>query len=80
MTQPFDAALVLGRASDCDIRVDDEYVSDHHARLTRDPLGVVWIEDLGSTNGTWVNGVKVYGPTPLTRGDTLRIGNTEQRV
>lgn len=76
MTEPTDTATI-GTAADCTVRVDDEYASSHHARVTRDQAGQMWIQDLGSTNGTWVNGVRVYARTPLQRGDQIRIGRTE---
>lgn len=70
-------SLTIGRGEDCDVRVDDEYASPHHAKVTRDDAGRVWIEDLGSTNGTWLNGVRVYGPTLMTPGCVVRVGRTE---
>lgn len=76
-------AHIIGRADDCDIRVDDEYASPHHARVWRDENGV-WIQDLGSTNGTWIalpgqsrySGTRVYGPTPLLPGIVVWVGRT----
>ena len=77
-------SFVIGTDADCDVRVnDDPYVSNRHARVWRDDGGNVWIEDLGSTNGTWLQraGIprpihpallpRVYGPTRITRGDTI---------
>lgn len=69
--------LIIGR-SGADIQArDDEYVSTRHAAVTRHADGTVTVQDLGSMNGTWVNGVRIYGPTPLRPGDRLRVGRTE---
>ena len=69
------APVTLGRAQDSTIVLDDDYVSTHHARLF--PQDGQWlVEDLGSTNGTWLNRHKVSGPMVLQRGDRLQIGNT----
>jgi pSer/pThr/pTyr-binding forkhead associated (FHA) protein len=73
-------AYTFGTAADCDIRIVDPYASPHHARAWRDPHGNVWVDDLGSTNGTWVihNGVRYRAQPrlPLEPGDTLVIGRT----
>ena len=67
--------MTLGRAAGCQITLDDTYASQIHARVfTRD--GQWLVEDLGSTNGTWLNRHKVSGPMVLQRGDRLQIGNT----
>ena len=71
--------LVIGRpaaAGTNDIAVDDEYASTRHAAVTRRDDGTIWIEDLGSTNGTWVNGNRVWDRRQLEPGDTIRIGRT----
>ena len=65
----------IGRAAGCQITLDDTYSSQIHARVfLRDNQWLV--EDLGSTNGTWLNRQKVSGPMVLQRGDRLQIGNT----
>jgi len=65
----------IGRAAGCQITLDDTYASQIHARVfQRD--GQWLVEDLGSTNGTWLNRHKVSGPMVLQRGDRLQIGNT----
>lgn len=70
---------ILGRAGDCDFVIPDPSVSRHHAVLRPVPGG--WeITDLGSTNGTRVNGWRVEGPTPVRSGDTLGLGRTTLRV
>lgn len=67
--------LTVGRAAGCGVRVDDAYTSNIHARLFRRD-GSLWLEDLGSTNGTWVNGERLDGATRLSRGDVLQVGAT----
>jgi pSer/pThr/pTyr-binding forkhead associated (FHA) protein len=59
-----------------DISVDDEYVSNRHAKLMRQGSQLL-VEDLGSMNGTWLNGRRVYGPVAVRPGDRLRVGHTE---
>ncbi|MEW6636627.1 MAG: FHA domain-containing protein [Actinomycetota bacterium] len=69
----------LGRSSGSDIVLkSDDYASGRHARLSRHG-GLLYVEDLGSTNGTYVNGRKAVGATPLRNGDTVRIGTTTFR-
>ncbi len=62
----------LGRSSDCTVTIDDTTVSKHHARLTLE--NGAWLEDLGSTNGTYVNGRRVEGSTVLRPGDRIALG------
>jgi hypothetical protein len=70
-----DGAL-LGRGDQSDIRLEDSFASTSHARLV--PQGdVVVLEDLGSTNGTYLNGEPLRGPQPLHVGDRIRIGDSE---
>lgn len=67
--------VTLGRAAGCQITVDDTFVSQLHARVfARD--GRFLVEDLGSTNGTYLNRQKVGGPMVLSPGDRLQVGNT----
>lgn len=67
---------VLGRGDQSDIRLEDSFASTSHARLV--PQGdVVVLEDLGSTNGTYLNGEPLRGPQPLHVGDRIRIGDSE---
>ena len=68
--------LTVGRAPTCTIGMpDDTFVSQLHARVFRD-AGTTMIEDLGSTNGTYVNGKRVEAPERLTKGDRVQIGST----
>lgn len=69
-----DKAMVLGRDLDCDWLIDAPQVSGHHARLIREPRGIV-LEDLGSANGTYVNGRAIAGPTVVVAGDTIGLGS-----
>jgi hypothetical protein len=73
------AALLLGRGSRNDVDLaGDEYASSDHARIEPRRDGV-WLEDVGSTNGTYLNGIRLTRPKRLTAGDILRIGETELR-
>jgi hypothetical protein len=67
--------LTVGRDVSNDIVVNDAEVSRHHSRLTRQ-VGGYMIEDLSSTNGTFVNGQRLIGPRPLSRGDQIGLGET----
>ncbi|MFL5864339.1 MAG: FHA domain-containing protein [Solirubrobacteraceae bacterium] len=66
---------VLGRG-DVEIRLDDPFASSRHARISREGQVLV-IEDLGSTNGTYLNEEPLSGPQPLYEGDRIRIGDSE---
>src|SRR4051812_33580436 len=67
---------VLGRSADADIVLEDHFSSGRHARLVPHGDAVV-LEDLGSTNGTYLNGEPLSGPQPLHDGDRIRIGDSE---
>jgi hypothetical protein len=73
------APFTVGRSSANDIELQgDEFASARHARF--EPRGDgVWIHDLGSTNGTFVNGVKLNAPRKLRPGDVVRVGETDLR-
>ncbi len=71
--------IILGRAGKANARVDDAYVSDEHAEIVIQ--GDAWqLRDLGSTNGTFLNGAKVIQPQSLNAGDQVRIGKTRIEV
>ncbi len=72
------AAVTVGRGHANDIPLDDEFASTQHARLEARKDGV-WVEDVGSTNGTVVNGARIDGPRKLAPGDVIRIGDTDFR-
>ena len=73
------AGHVVGRSPDADISIDDPYASEFHARVGLSD-GKVVVHDLGSTNGTYVNGRRVTSPTTVSRGDTVQIGKTTLEV
>ncbi len=76
---PLDAVTTLGRDLTNTVIVDDPFASTEHAVLTF--RGRVWyVEDRGSTNGTYVNGVLVAGPTALGFGDQLQVGEVRFRL
>ncbi len=76
---PLGDEITVGRAAGCQVTVDDTYVSQLHARVfSRD--GQLMVEDLGSTNGTYLNRVKVAGPMVMQKGDRLQVGNTVLEV
>lgn len=67
--------LLLGRGTDAAIRLDDDYVSTRHARFVTN--GEQWfVEDLGSTNGTYIGNRRVTEPTPVDLGLQVRLGKT----
>jgi FHA domain-containing protein len=69
------APILIGRGSDAAIRLDDDYVSTRHARIAAS--GDQWfVEDLGSTNGTYIGSARITQPTTLTLGTQVRIGKT----
>lgn len=70
----------IGRSTDCALILDDDYVSGDHAEMRRLPDGRWMLTDLGSTNGSFVNGVRVTTPTPVTTADDIRIGRTQMRL
>ena len=69
------APILIGRGSDAAIKLDDDYVSTRHARIAA--CGDQWfVEDLGSTNGTYIGTVRITQPTTITLGTQVRIGKT----
>jgi pSer/pThr/pTyr-binding forkhead associated (FHA) protein len=73
------SAVTIGRASQNSVSIDgDEFASARHARIEPRRDGV-WVSDVGSTNGTFVNGVRIDRPRKLVSGDVVRAGETELR-
>src|SRR5919197_5407369 len=72
-TVPLKESITLGRAATNDLALSDTYVSNVHARIFMKD-GSWWVEDLGSTNGTYMNRDKVAVPTPVGPGDQIRLG------
>jgi len=72
-------AITVGRGPQNDVALDgDDYASAKHARI--EPRGDgVWVKDVGSTNGTYLNGIKLTRARKLTPGDVVRVGETELR-
>jgi len=73
------AAMTIGRGRENDVSLDaDEFASSRHARLEPRRDGV-WLEDVDSTNGTFLNGAQVRQPRRLAPGDVIRVGETDLR-
>jgi pSer/pThr/pTyr-binding forkhead associated (FHA) protein len=68
-----DIAVTIGRGPECDLQLNDHYLSTRHARVASDD-GDLTLEDLGSTNGTYVNQVLISGRLLLERGDIVQVG------
>lgn len=69
------AQVTIGRAPDSTVVIDDDYASSRHARVY--PAEGAWVvEDLGSTNGTWIDRTRITTPTVLPVGVPLRVGRT----
>jgi serine phosphatase RsbU (regulator of sigma subunit) len=71
--------IVIGRAPDSNLRLNHDTVSRHHAELVRDPFGRWWVRDLGSRNGTKVNG-RTSAETLVRDGDIVKVGRYELRL
>jgi pSer/pThr/pTyr-binding forkhead associated (FHA) protein len=69
----FDADFTVGRQGT--LVISDEFASGHHARFQA-ARGLWYVEDLGSTNGTWLNGRRIHSPQLLKKGDKIKIGHT----
>lgn len=72
---PLGDQLTVGRAAECQITIDDTFASQLHARVFNHE-GQLFVEDLGSTNGTYLNKRKLQGPQAVRRGDRVQVGNT----
>lgn len=74
-----DVQITIGRAPDSTLIVDDDYASSRHARIY--PSEGSWVvEDLGSTNGTWIDRTRITSPTVLPVGAPLRVGRTTLQI
>ncbi|MDQ2837069.1 MAG: FHA domain-containing protein [Actinomycetota bacterium] len=71
--------ILIGRANDSTLVLTDDYASTRHARIS-ETNSVWYLEDLGSTNGTYVGQAKVTGPIPLEAGVVIRIGKTAMEL
>ena len=71
--------ILIGRANDSTLVLTDDYASTRHARISENN-GTWYLEDLGSTNGTYVGHTKVTGPVPLEAGVVIRIGKTAMEL
>ncbi len=71
--------ILIGRANDSTLVLTDDYASTRHARIS-ETNNVWYLEDLGSTNGTYVGQTKVNGPIPLEAGVVIRIGKTAMEL
>jgi hypothetical protein len=78
-TLRIDASTVVGRAPECELRLDDTYLSQQHARIFG-KNSTWYVEDLGSTNGTFVNEQKLMAPAMIQPGDKVRLGTTVLEV
>ncbi len=76
---PLTARVSIGRAADADLVIGDDFISTQHAAVTPTPRGPV-LEDLGSTNGTVLNGRKLSGPAALSAGDVVQLGTVRLKV
>jgi pSer/pThr/pTyr-binding forkhead associated (FHA) protein len=73
------AQITIGRAPDSTLIIDDDYASSRHARIY--PSEGSWVvEDLGSTNGTWIDRTRITSPTVLPVGAPLRVGRTTLQI
>lgn len=71
--------IIMGREQGCDFRLDDQAVSSQHARLSFRQQQW-WLEDMASTNGTFLNGEEVTAPVVITDGDEVRLGHKGVRI
>ncbi len=72
---PVRGSLTVGRAAGCEITLDDTFISQLHAKISMTESGVV-VEDLGSTNGTYLNRKRVTAPVVVAPGDVVQVGST----
>jgi hypothetical protein len=67
--------VILGRGPECGVELKDEFASNLHAKIYQ-AGGRYYVEDMGSTNGTYVNSRRINNPTELRNGDSIKIGRT----
>lgn len=72
-------SIVLGRSPEAEVLLEDPYASMFHMRLTMNG-DTLMLADLGTTNGTYVNGRRVTTPLPLSKGDSVQVGKTVMEV
>ncbi len=72
-------SVVLGRSDEADVLLEDPYASGFHLRFTFEEERLS-VQDLGTTNGTYVNGRRITAPTQLSKGDTVQVGKTIMEV
>ena len=77
---PLEGDITLGRSADSTLYIDDDFASSRHARLWQDTTGSWVVQDLHSTNGTLVNGVRIDDPTRISLDDIIRIGRTQLKL
>lgn len=77
---PLGQPIDIGRAPGSTIVLDDDYCSTRHCTLRPDGEGGFYVEDFGSTNGTFINGHRISAPTAFGLADTLRIGHTTMKL
>lgn len=75
-----DERFVIGRDEDCDLKLPDEKISRKHASLVRHPDGSVVLQDLGSTNGTFLDEQRITQPTQVRGDEQLRVGDTQMVI
>lgn len=76
---PIDSVVVMGRSEQADVILDDSYASEFHLRFSIDDDNL-FVQDLGSTNGTYVNGRRITTPVTVTRGDAVQVGKSVMEV
>lgn len=76
---PISGPIVIGRSPGADIVIADDFISARHARVTPAPGGAL-LEDLGSTNGTMLDGVRITALTPMHAGSTIELGAVKLQV
>jgi pSer/pThr/pTyr-binding forkhead associated (FHA) protein len=76
---PLNPVTVIGRSTETDVALNDTFLSSEHARLERRD-GAWSLEDLNSTNGTFLNGFEVRAPTEVNDGDMIRVGRVELKL